>query len=294
MLDRIGPWLPVLRALSANSPFWRGDDTGHASYRSLVWARWPSAGPTPLFGSPEAYDAAVAAMIATGTVLDEGMIYFDARLAASFPTVEIRVADVAGEVEEAVVVALLARALVETAARSWAAGEPAATTPVEVLRLAHWRAARSGCVPGHDAEAGVLVDPRTGRASGADTVVQGLPGARGRRARSRRRAGAGRVRAGAGRRHRGRAPAAGLRRGGRSRRRRGAGGGAGRGREVRSALVEPEAPTRLHRRSPAPSTGTPAAPPPAAPRRTRTPPSPDGVNRTSISSREPWPCAAPR
>ncbi|MCD2195902.1 glutamate--cysteine ligase [Actinomycetospora endophytica] len=174
VLDRIGPWLPVLRALSANSPFWRDDDTNHASYRSLVWNRWPSAGPTPVFGSPAAYDATVAAMIATGTVLDEGMVYFDARLAASFPTVEVRVADVAGEVEEAVVVALLARALVDTAARAWAAGEPAPSSPVEALRLAHWRAARSGCVPGHDAEAGVLVDPRTGRASGADTVVAAL------------------------------------------------------------------------------------------------------------------------
>jgi carboxylate-amine ligase len=174
VLDRIGPWLPVLRAISANSPFWRGHDTGHASYRSLVWARWPSAGPTPLFGNPGAYDAAVAAMVASGTVLDEGMVYFDARLAASYPTVEIRVADVAGEVEEAVVVALLARAVVETAARSWAAGEPPATTSVEVLRLAHWRASRSGCVPGPDAEAGLLVDPRTGRPAEAGAVVQAL------------------------------------------------------------------------------------------------------------------------
>ncbi|NMO92358.1 glutamate--cysteine ligase [Actinomycetospora sp. TBRC 11914] len=174
VLDRIGPWLPVLRAISANSPFWRGDDTGHASYRSLVWARWPSAGPTPVFGGPEAYEASVAAMIATGTVLDEGMVYFDARLAASYPTVEVRVADVAGEVEEAVVVALLARALVETAARGWAAGEPPTSAPVEALRLAHWRAARSGCVPGHDTEAGLLVDPRTGRPAEAGAVVHAL------------------------------------------------------------------------------------------------------------------------
>jgi carboxylate-amine ligase len=113
-------------------------------------------------------------MVASGTVLDEGMVYFDARLAASYPTVEIRVADVAGEVEEAVVVALLARALVETAARSWAAGEPPATSSVEVLRLAHWRAARSGCVPGPDTEAGLLVDPRTGRPAEAGAVVHGL------------------------------------------------------------------------------------------------------------------------
>ncbi|NUP57886.1 MAG: YbdK family carboxylate-amine ligase, partial [Pseudarthrobacter sp.] len=45
VLDRMRNWLPVLVALSANSPFWHGQDTGYASYRSQVWNRWPSAGP---------------------------------------------------------------------------------------------------------------------------------------------------------------------------------------------------------------------------------------------------------
>ncbi|WP_433803258.1 carboxylate-amine ligase [Actinomycetospora sp. CA-084318] len=172
ILDRLGAWLPVLRALSANSPFWRGEDTGYASYRSLVWARMPSAGPSSVFGSVEAYDAAVAAMVATDTIVDDGMVYFDARLAARFPTVEVRVTDVSRTVDDAVTIALLARALVTTAATAWAAGEPPTATPMEVLRLAHWRAARAGCVG--SGETGVLVHPVSGRPVPAADAVSAL------------------------------------------------------------------------------------------------------------------------
>lgn len=167
VLDRIGPWLPVLRAISANSPFWRGRDTGYASYRSIVWARWPSAGPTRLFGSLEAHDAVVTAMLETATLLDEKMVYFDARLAKSLGTVEIRVADVATELDDAVLVAALARALVMTAAESWRRDEPALDHPVEALRLAHWGAARWGL-------SGDLVDPTTGRPRPAGEVLSAL------------------------------------------------------------------------------------------------------------------------
>ena len=85
-LDRIRPWLPPLLALTANSPFWQGADSGYASYRSQVWQRWPSAGPYAPFGSPAGYRATVQAMIDTDTLLDPGMVYFDARLSAQHPT----------------------------------------------------------------------------------------------------------------------------------------------------------------------------------------------------------------
>ncbi|WP_330932812.1 carboxylate-amine ligase [Cellulosimicrobium cellulans] len=52
VLDRIGPWLSTLLALSTNSPFWQGQDSGYASFRSQVWSRWPTSGPTRAFGSP--------------------------------------------------------------------------------------------------------------------------------------------------------------------------------------------------------------------------------------------------
>ncbi|GAA4901522.1 carboxylate-amine ligase [Actinomycetospora succinea] len=167
VLDRVGPWLPVLRALAANSPHWRGLDTSYASYRSVVWSRWPSAGPTRVFGSLEAYDAAVEAMLATDTVLDDAMVYFDARLSRELGTVEIRVTDVSLEVDDAVLVAVLARALVTTASRAFRDGGPLPTAPVEALRLAHWRAARWGLTE-------ELVDPRTGRPAPAGEVLDAL------------------------------------------------------------------------------------------------------------------------
>lgn len=144
VIDRIRPWLSVLLAISANSPFWQGKETGYASYRSRLWYRWPSAGPTPVFGSAQEYEATISALVRSGVLLDRKMAYFDARLSESYPTVEIRVADVCRRVDDAVLVAALVRALVETASRSWQRDEPPVPARVELLRLASWRAARSG------------------------------------------------------------------------------------------------------------------------------------------------------
>jgi carboxylate-amine ligase len=166
VLDRIRGWLPCLLALSANSPFWQGQDSGYASFRSQVWGRWPSAGPTGLFGSVETYHATTQAMIKSRTLLDLGMVYFDARLSCQHPTVEVRVADVCLMADDAVLIGGLVRALVETAARSWRAGGPADPVRTELLRLASWRAARSGLD-------GDLVDP-AGRPAPAAQVVRAL------------------------------------------------------------------------------------------------------------------------
>jgi YbdK family carboxylate-amine ligase len=167
VLDRIRPWLPPLIALSANSPFWQGQDTGYASFRYQAWGRWPSAGPTNLFGSPQAYDEVTQAMVDTGTVLDQGMIYFDARLSRHYPTVEIRVADVCLHPDDAVLIAALVRSLVETAARNWQRGEPASPVRTELLGLASWRASRSALED-------QLVDPVTLRPAAAHAVAYQL------------------------------------------------------------------------------------------------------------------------
>ena len=166
-LDRIRPWLAPLLALSTNSPFWNATDSGYASYRSQVWGRWPSTGPTELFGDQAGYQRVVRAMLDTDTVLDEGMLYFDARLSRTYPTVEIRVADVCREPVDAVLIAGLTRALVETAVREWQAGRPPDPVRTEVLRLAGWQAARSGLD-------GTLLDPGGWRAAPADAVLNGV------------------------------------------------------------------------------------------------------------------------
>ncbi|MEN5072467.1 glutamate--cysteine ligase [Isoptericola cucumis] len=164
VLDRIGPWLSVLLALSANSPYWQGDDSGYASYRSQVWARWPTSGPARAFATAEAYHEVVDALVATGTILDQGMVYFDARLSARYPTVEIRVADVCLDADTVTLLAALARGLVETAAREAADGLAAPALRTELLRTASWRAGRSGL-------ADDLLSPLTWRPLPAHDVV---------------------------------------------------------------------------------------------------------------------------
>lgn len=167
VLDRIRPWLAPLLALSANSPFWQGRDTGYSSYRSQVWGRWPSAGPVEIFGSAEAYHCTVRALLGSGTLLDEGMVYFDARLSRRYPTVEVRVADVCLDTRDTGLIAALVRGLVETAARDWADGLPPPAAGTVLLRLAMWRAARSGVC-------GELTHPVTHTPAPAEVVTGDL------------------------------------------------------------------------------------------------------------------------
>jgi len=167
VLNRIRVWLPVLTALTANSPFWQGVDTGYASYRSRAWQRWPSAGPTEVFTDAADYHRLIEGVLATDTVLDSGMVYFDARLSEKWPTVEVRTADVVLRVEDAVTLAGLVRGLVDTAAREARAGSAAPPVPAQLLRLAAWRAGRSGLT-------GDLVHPRTSRPAPAAEVVGAL------------------------------------------------------------------------------------------------------------------------
>lgn len=143
-LDRIRSWLPLLTAISANSPYWQGKDTGYSSYRSIAWGQWPTAGPTETFGDLDGYHRAIKGLLATGAAMDDGMIYFDARLSAHYPTLEIRVPDVCTDVRDSALIAALARGLVDTAALEWRHGRPIEKIRIEILRGATWRAARFG------------------------------------------------------------------------------------------------------------------------------------------------------
>lgn len=167
ILDRIRVWLPVLMALSTNSPFCNGLDTGYASYRSQAWYRWPTAGPSEIFGSAKAYHAHVQDMLRSGVPMDLAQIYLDARLSHHHPTVEVRVAEVCLFADDAVLLAALVRGLAETAARQWRAGVPPVPASAAQLRLASWQAGRYGID-------GDLVDPYTGAPRAAFDVVISL------------------------------------------------------------------------------------------------------------------------
>lgn len=141
VVNRLRRHLPVLLALSANSPFWQGRDTGFASYRTEVWSRWPSWGPPGRFRDSAEYGRVVDSLVAAGVIVDRAMAYWDARPSDRFPTVEIRVADVALTVDGAVALAGLARALVVHAAEEDDAAEDLRP---EWQRAASWLAARHG------------------------------------------------------------------------------------------------------------------------------------------------------
>ena len=158
---RLRPSLPVVQALAANSPLCEGADTGYASWRSVQLERWPSLGPWPHLRSVGEYEATVRALVASGEMMDGSMLFWYSRPSATFPTVEVRVADVCLDVRDTVLVAALVRGLVDTAAR--ASEEPPALSDV-VLHAAHWNAARTGLD-------GTLLDPVSGQARPAWDVV---------------------------------------------------------------------------------------------------------------------------
>src|SRR5918998_1567880 len=87
-------WLAPMLALSANSPFWLGEDTGYDSYRTQVWGSLSTAGPPGCFSSLAEHDALVETIVAVGGALEPNQIYWDMRLPQNLETVEIRVADV--------------------------------------------------------------------------------------------------------------------------------------------------------------------------------------------------------
>ncbi|HEX3002711.1 MAG TPA: glutamate-cysteine ligase family protein, partial [Angustibacter sp.] len=79
-VDGLRPWLPALLAVTANSPFWLGSDTGFASYRQIHWQRWPVVGPPPRTRDPRGWQEAVAGLVATEVVDDASYVYWDVRL----------------------------------------------------------------------------------------------------------------------------------------------------------------------------------------------------------------------
>ncbi|OYN82968.1 glutamate--cysteine ligase [Mycolicibacterium sphagni] len=164
--NRLRPWLPLLLALTANSAIYRSADSGHASWRSVLWNRWPSAGPPPHLDSAEHYDAMVAMMIDAGAMLDDGMVYWDVRPSKKFPTIEVRVADVPATVAETVLLATLTRAAVMTALAAERSGAPVPRIDDHVLRAAHWKAA-------HDGLDGQTMDVMAGWATAPTSAVLG-------------------------------------------------------------------------------------------------------------------------
>lgn len=144
VVNRARIYSPLLLALSANSPYWVGEETGYDSFRMEQWCRLPAAGPPPLFQDYDEHEATIKQLISYEIVDDPTKIYWDIRLSKRFPTIEFRVADVCATVDEAVLQAGLCRAIAQTAYEDAHSNTPYPQVHTSTLRAAMWQSARHG------------------------------------------------------------------------------------------------------------------------------------------------------
>ncbi|TYL54089.1 carboxylate-amine ligase [Agromyces mariniharenae] len=147
-LNAVRPWMPLLTAISTNSPLWRGHDTGYDSWRTILLRRWTIAGCPPSFIDAADYDRRVHRLLGIGGTKDLGLISWDVRLSEHLPTIEFRMADAQLDVESTLLVAALCRAVVSHALTrpeaTDAAANASAEVPPELLSAALMHSAHHG------------------------------------------------------------------------------------------------------------------------------------------------------
>ena len=165
VLNGLRAWMPVLTAVAANSPFWHGEDTGFASWRTVVMRRWTTAGIPSRFADVDDYDRRIHDLIGIGATRDKPLVAWTLRLSHHLPTVELRFADAQLLAEDSVAIALLCRRIVRGILRN-----PGRFDDVEgrfaseVLDAAVWEAARHGL-------ASAVPDPVHGRMAAVADVL---------------------------------------------------------------------------------------------------------------------------
>jgi carboxylate-amine ligase len=113
--NAVRPWLPLLTAMSGNSPFWRGNVTGYDSWRTIQLRRWPTSGCPPRFADAADYDRRIRQLIGHAGTNDLALISWNVRLSEHLPTIEFRMADAQLTADDTLLVAALCRALVQRA-----------------------------------------------------------------------------------------------------------------------------------------------------------------------------------
>ncbi|WP_130178949.1 YbdK family carboxylate-amine ligase [Cryobacterium sp. SO1] len=148
VLNAVRPWLPLLTAISSNSPMWRGQDTGHDSWRTVLLRRWTTSGCPPSFIDAADYDRRIVRLLGIGGTVDLGVIMWDVRLSEHLPTIEFRVADAQLDAETTLFITALCRAFVAHSlavpAARYAAARASAQMPSELLSAALLHSAHHG------------------------------------------------------------------------------------------------------------------------------------------------------
>jgi carboxylate-amine ligase len=144
--DELRRYLPLILALSANSPFWYGRDTGLASARAVVFENLPNTGIPSRFGDWKTFRSFERRMVEEGSVSDRGEVWWDVRPHTEYGTVEVRSPDAQTSLERSFAFVALCRALVLELSSRYSE-EPPTNPRRELLNENKWRAARYG----HDA-----------------------------------------------------------------------------------------------------------------------------------------------
>jgi carboxylate-amine ligase len=139
-LDGLRDDLPLLLGLSANSPFWRGRDSGFASMRTPMFSMFPRVGIPRPFGRYTRYVRAVDLMLRSGAVPDPGFLWWDARLQPRLGTLEVRVMDAQSTVADVAALTAIVQCLV----RRHAEADRASASEPEALDENRFLAARDG------------------------------------------------------------------------------------------------------------------------------------------------------
>ena len=148
LMNVLRHYLPHMLALSASSSFFEGADTGFASYRTILWRRWPNSGIPPRFASDAQFRQYVDTLLDAGVMADPWNLYWSMRPHPKYPTVEFRVMDVCPSLPDAAALTAFARALVHAAATGVITDDAPQRVPLtieqELLRVNEWRVARDG------------------------------------------------------------------------------------------------------------------------------------------------------
>ena len=136
--------VPILLALSANSPYWRGDDSGLASTRMPIFRQFPRVGIPPYYEGWKDYERRIAFMVDSGVMEDYTWLWYDVRPHPNFGTVEIRAMDAQTHVEHTLGLAALIQAMVKELAEHFDAGKQLSDYPYEMLDENKWLASRHG------------------------------------------------------------------------------------------------------------------------------------------------------
>jgi carboxylate-amine ligase len=136
--------VPILLALSANSPYWRGDDTGLASTRMPIFRAFPRVGIPPYYDGWDDYERRINFMVDTGVMSDYTWLWYDVRPHPNFGTVEVRAMDAQTHVEHTLGLAALIQAMVKELAEHYEAGKQLSDYPYEMLDENKWLATRHG------------------------------------------------------------------------------------------------------------------------------------------------------